>query len=124
MSIGLADDAGVMPDSAAESAAEACVRAEGGLASLHASLDALDAALDLDDMEAATAVMAAYDQGLRDYFDRHGAEAPLAGVRDLLRMQDRILLRMEGLRRDIAGELGRVRRAGQASRAYAEAAAG
>ena len=103
--------------------AEACPGADGGLAALHAGLGTLDAALDLDDLATASEAMAAYDRSLRAYIDQRGREAPVAGIRELLRLQNQVLLRMDGLRRDVAGELGRMRRAGQASRAYAEAGA-
>ena len=63
--------------------------------------------------------MADYDRSLRAFLEERGSEAPVAGIRDLLRMQNQILLRMDTLRRGVAGELGRMRRAGTASRAYA-----
>lgn len=94
-----------------------------GLTGLHAGLDTLGSALDDDDLAEAGEVMAAYDRSLRHYLEQRGREAPIDAIRELLRMQNDLLLRMASRRRGIAGELERVRRAGEASRAYAAAGA-
>lgn len=90
-----------------------------GLQLLYAGLDSLRAALDAEDLASADAVVAAYDQALRQYLEERGAAAPVAALRELLHIQNGLLAGM-GERRDrVAGELRQARRAGEASRAYA-----
>lgn len=94
------------------------------LEDLHAQLGGLGAAMDADDMVAAQAAMDAYDRSLRGYMEGRGQAAPVDAIRTLLRLQNELLLRMGAERRRAAAGLDRVRRAGEATRAYAAAGAG
>lgn len=91
-----------------------------GLQDLRTQLDAIASALDTDDLAAAGAGATAYDAALRDYLGAcTPGTTPVDAMRELLRMQNTLLLRMAEKQKGIAGELRQVHRAGRASRAYA-----
>lgn len=91
-----------------------------GLQALHARLDAIAGALDTDDLAAAAAAAADYDAELRGYLAAcTPGQAPTEALRELLQLQNALLLRMAERQEGIAGELRQVRKAGRASRAYA-----
>lgn len=91
-----------------------------GLQDLRAQLDAIASALAADDLAGAGAGAAAYDIALRDYLEACApGHAPVDALREMLSMQNRLLLRMAETQKGIAGKLREVHRAGRASRAYA-----
>ncbi|WP_157515189.1 hypothetical protein [Luteimonas abyssi] len=87
---------------------------------LHAGLEALDGAIDADDLSGAGDIMSAYDRQLRQYIEQTGQDAPLAGLRQLLGMQNALLSRMRDRQEALGDELRRDRRAVRASQAYAQ----
>lgn len=88
------------------------------LAELHARLDALGIALD-SDVHGAGEQMAAYHDRLHRYIAEIGPQAPGDALRDLLQVQNALLLRMHERQQVIGEALRLARRTESASRAYA-----
>lgn len=88
------------------------------LADLHARLDALGIALD-SDVHGAGEQMAAYHDRLHRYIAEIGPQAPGDALRDLLQVQNALLLRMHERQQVIGEALRLARRTESASRAYA-----
>ena len=96
-----------------------------GLHNLHAQLDVIATALETDDLAAAGAGAEAYDTALRGYVEACApGRTPMDALRELLRLQNSLLLCMAEKKKGIAGELREARKAGKASRAYAAELAG
>ncbi|MCD9030429.1 hypothetical protein LDO32_01600 [Luteimonas sp. Y-2-2-4F] len=89
------------------------------LQSLHAGLGALGEAVGRDDLDGADRIMADYDLALRRYIEQAGMQAPLDGLRGLLRLQNAVVADLRERRQRAADALRRERRTRSAHRAYA-----
>ncbi|WP_393999830.1 hypothetical protein ACF3M1_08775 [Luteimonas sp. WGS1318] len=85
-------------------------------------LDALGAAIDTDAFDDAAARMTAYDAALRHYIDSTAPNTPVDVLRELLKMQNAVLLHMRERQTVIGDALRQGHRQDAASRAYAETA--
>lgn len=90
-----------------------------GRDALHDQLDALGVAVEAGDMDAAAQCMTAYDAALRRYIEATAPHTPLDGLRELLALQNSLLLRMRERQAEIGALLRQTHRQGSASRAYA-----
>ncbi|MBD9368309.1 hypothetical protein [Xanthomonas sp. XNM01] len=93
-----------------------------GLDALHQDLRTLRQALDDEDLERAAEVLHEHDQRLRRYMGQLGQDAPLGALRELLELQQRLQSHMRRVRDEHAARLAGLRRSGQASQHYREAA--
>lgn len=82
-------------------------------------LDALGAAVDAGELDEAAQRMADYDAALRRYIETTAPHTPLNVLRELLGMQNTLLLRMRERQAGIGDALRQVQRQDSASRAYA-----
>ena len=85
---------------------------------LHDQLDALGAAIDADDFDAAAERMAIYDAALRRYIETTTPNTPVDVLRELLKMQNAVLLHMRERQTVIGDALREAHRQDTASRAY------
>ncbi|WP_024890300.1 hypothetical protein [Luteimonas huabeiensis] len=92
-----------------------------GLQALHAGLAALGEAVGRDDLERADRILADYDLALRRYVEQAGTQAPLDGLRELLRLQNAVVADLRARRQRAADALRQDRQARCAQRAYASA---
>lgn len=90
-----------------------------GRAQLEAELDALGSAVGAGDISEAALRMNTYDSLLRDYIAATAPNTPVDALRELLGIQDALLLRMRERQNTIGAALRQVRRQDSASRAYA-----
>lgn len=88
-------------------------------AQLEAELDALGAAVDAGDISEAALRMNAYDSLLRDYIAATAPHTPVDALRELLAIQNALLLRMRDKQAAIGEVLRQAHRQDSASRAYA-----
>ena len=70
----------------------------------------------------AAEVLHEHDQRLRRYMGQLGQDAPLGALRELLELQQRLQSHMRRVRDEHAARLAGLRRSGQASQHYREAA--
>jgi hypothetical protein len=82
-------------------------------------LEALGVALDAGELDTAAQRMTDYDVALRRYIETTGPDAPLDVLRDLLSIQNALLLRMRERQAVIGAALRQAHRQDSASRAYA-----
>jgi len=90
------------------------------LQSLRESLDALQDALDDQRIDDAAGITKAYADQLQLYIATVGRDAPLDVMRQLLALQNTLLLRMRERQTAIGDALRQVRRQDSASRAYTD----
>lgn len=86
---------------------------------LYDQLDALGASIDTDDFDTAAQRMTAYDAALRDYIETTAPHTPVEVLRELLKMQNAVLLHMRERQAAVGDALRQVHRHDTASRAYA-----
>lgn len=86
---------------------------------LTARLDALGAAVDAGELAEAAQRMTDYDAALRRYIETTAPDTPLDVLRELLGMQNTLLLRMREHQRVVGDALRQANRQDSASRAYA-----
>lgn len=86
---------------------------------LHDQLDALGAAIEADAFDEAAQRMRDYDAALRAYIDATAGNAPVDALRELLKLQNALLLHMRERQTRIGDALRQVHRHDAASRAYA-----
>lgn len=87
---------------------------------LHDQLDALGVAVDAGDMDTAAQCMTDYDAALRCYMEATAPHTPLDVLRELLKLQNALLLRMRERQAEIGALLRQSHRQDSASRAYAD----
>lgn|GEM_PF-1646079 len=86
---------------------------------LHDRLEALGVALDAGELDTAAQHMTDYDAALRCCIETTAPDTPLDVLRDLLAIQNALLLRMRERQTAIGDVLRQAQRQGSASRAYA-----
>lgn len=87
---------------------------------LHDRLEALGAAVDAGDMDAAAQCMTHYDAALAGYIEATAPHTPPDVLRELLTLQNALLLRMRERQAEIGALLRQSHRQDSASRAYAD----
>jgi len=86
---------------------------------LYDRLEALGAAVDAGELDTAAQRMTDYDAALRSYIEATTPDTPLDVLRDLLAIQNALVLRMRERQTVIGDALRQAHRQDSASRAYA-----
>lgn len=86
---------------------------------LYDRLEALGVAVDAGELQTAAQRMTDYDTALRSYIEVTAPDTPLDVLRDLLAIQNALLLRMRERQAVIGAALRQAHRQDSASRAYA-----
>lgn len=90
-----------------------------GHQALFDQLDALGSAIDGDAFDEAAGRMRDYDAALRGYIEATAGQAPVEVLRELLKLQNALLLHMRDRQAVIGDALRQAHRQDSASRAYA-----
>lgn len=92
-----------------------------GHSALESGLAAISDAVEAGDVEEAAARMASYDSALRDYIESTAPHTPVEVLRELLRMQNAVLLQMRDRQAVIGEALRHAQRQVSAVSAYTAA---
>jgi len=91
---------------------------QSGQPALEARLAAISGAVDAGEVEEAAERMAGYDSALRNYIETTAPHTPVEVLRELLRMQNTLLLQMRDRQAGIGELLRRTQRQATAANAY------
>ena len=86
---------------------------------LYDRLEALGVAVDTGELDTAASHMTDYDAALRSYIETTAPDTPLDVLRDLLAIQNALLLRMRERQTALGEAMRQAHRQDSASRAYA-----
>ena len=92
-----------------------------GHPALEAQLASIGGAVDAGEVEEAAARMAGYDSALRKYIETTAPHTPVEVLRELLRMQNALLLQMRDRQARIGEILRQTQRQATAANAYTSA---
>jgi len=94
---------------------------QAGYSELESELVAIGDSVGSGDVEEAAARMASYDAALRDYIETTAPHTPVEVLRELLRMQNAVLLQMRERQSAIGDALRRAHRQASVANAYTAA---